>query len=373
MNTNIENIRLKNGEEYPVSPAYFDGTIVPFEADLSSAERMTISIAMGGDPIKKDAVKISDEIVQMETLQKYTWGRANMSVPGVLEQSGEMPMMQIFENWQDMMEIYNPDFAALDIRSVPGYGAFLYPNFAVVMATEAGTFHDTLGVVTITIPSVGAYMLISSGIPPVGTLSAEMHFGEYHIPAGYLQTSRAVEELYPARWNIRGKELSLFTNPILYDAFNRAYRARKPIRLHMGDQTKTYGDFDGSAWYGQVFCDSGSNELRRGVVDFWPKESLRVDTSITRGTFSVDVDAEDYEAKTKGNLTTLTFTFDGTDWTLDGNVVALSDYGITLDGSPTKGDAFTTYLHGDSWNIGYEVICTIPQQANGDSGVTEEP
>jgi len=33
-----------------------------------------------------------------------------------------------------------------------------------------------------------------------------------------------------------------------------------------------------------------------------------------------------------------TFSYDGTDWTLDGNVVDLLDYGITLGGTPTNGD-----------------------------------
>lgn len=369
MNTNIENIRLKNGEEYPVSPAYFDGTIIPFEADFSSAERMTVSINMGDDPIEMDGVKISDETVGMETLRKYTWGKINMSVPGEYERSAETSMMQIFANLQDMMERFEPKFAALDILSVPGYCAVFSPDFLAVIVTEAGTFHDTLGVVTITFPSVGIYLLTDGHFWPVGTLNGELHFGEYHIPEGYLQTSRAVEELYTNEW---GGTFSLFANPILYAAFNRAYRAGKPIRLHYGSKTKTYGDYDGAGtWSGQVFYDNFSHDLLCELVEFTPKEDMYVTASVTSGTFNVEVDAEVYEERTKGNLDELTFAFDGTDWTLDDNVVALSDYGIALDGSPTEGDAFTAQLHGDSWGLGRRFICTIPQ-TNGDGGVTED-
>ena len=79
----------------------------------------------------------------------------------------------------------------------------------------------------------------------------------------------------------------------------------------------------------------------------------------TGGTSSVSVSGTGITAATVDNTTfqsavsdvaaTYTFSFDGTDWKLSGDVVDLDDYGITLTGTAVNGDSVAVVWTASSW------------------------
>ena len=68
------------------------------------------------------------------------------------------------------------------------------------------------------------------------------------------------------------------------------------------------------------------------------------DSETLAGVTGLSVERETYEAKLGGRenaLGTKTFTYDGSAWHLEGEMVSLPDYGITVQGTPVNGDYIT--------------------------------
>lgn len=83
-----------------------------------------------------------------------------------------------------------------------------------------------------------------------------------------------------------------------------------------------------------------------GVVSGTDTFDISVSGSLSEESAQIDIQV----ASGSGKFTTpgeYTFSYSGSGWTLDGNSVTLSDYGITLNGTPVAGDTITV-VYDDS-------------------------
>lgn len=80
--------------------------------------------------------------------------------------------------------------------------------------------------------------------------------------------------------------------------------------------------------------------------------ATKVGTNIT----AVSVDAEDFQDKVGAASGTYVFTYDGTSttWKLNGSAVTISQYGITVTGTPSNGDTVTVVF--TAGNGGWEAL-----------------
>lgn len=87
-------------------------------------------------------------------------------------------------------------------------------------------------------------------------------------------------------------------------------------------------------------------DLVSGVVSGTDTFDISVSGSLSEESAQIDIQV----ASGSGKFTTpgeYTFSYSGSGWTLDGNSVTLSDYGITLNGTPVAGDTITV-VYDDS-------------------------
>ena len=68
-------------------------------------------------------------------------------------------------------------------------------------------------------------------------------------------------------------------------------------------------------------------------------------TGITNAT----VNNTTFQAEVSDTAGTYTFSYDGSDWELSGNVVDLTDYGITTTGTAASGDSIQVVWTASSW------------------------
>ena len=73
-----------------------------------------------------------------------------------------------------------------------------------------------------------------------------------------------------------------------------------------------------------------------------------VDTSSVISTFTQST----FVSKVSETPGTYTFTYNGSNWQLDGTNVTMSQYGITTKGTETSGTTITIYYTSNSWYVG---------------------
>ena len=97
--------------------------------------------------------------------------------------------------------------------------------------------------------------------------------------------------------------------------------------------------------------------------------TIGTSTGITAAATNIVV----FQAKVADTAGTYTFTYDGADWKLSGNVVDLDDYGITYTGTPASSDQIIVVYTASVWEDYIEVSSLADQFVTDETKITITP
>lgn len=116
-------------------------------------------------------------------------------------------------------------------------------------------------------------------------------------------------------------------------------------------QITTTGTYDftynGSSWS----LDGSPVNIANYGITYTEEPEILTTPNVSSGVEDVYTNSETF-ASYVGQSGTYTFTYNGSGWELDGNVVDLSDYGITVLDLPTQYSAYQSYGGGSPWSLG---------------------